>query len=243
MINKNLNFSLQMSLPFFFQEEFSKETNFTLNEDTSKHVIQVLRMRNGEQLQLTNGKGKIITVEIISENKKVAEVKVLSTSNIALRSSNITIAISLIKNTNRFEWFLEKATEIGISEIIPLLCERTEKQNFRHDRMKNILVSAMLQSQQAWLPKLHEPIKYSEAVKYSSQQNKYIAHCVEEEKKQLNNGANNQSSIILIGPEGDFTKDEIDLAVANNFIPVTLGNTRLRTETAGMVAAVLLNHH
>ncbi|MEO7291513.1 MAG: RsmE family RNA methyltransferase, partial [Ginsengibacter sp.] len=98
-----------MSLPFFFQEEFSKENIFTLSEETSKHVIQVLRMKSGEQLQLTNGKGKIITAEIISENKKATEVKVLTTSNIPHRTSNITIAISLIKNTNRFEWFLEKA--------------------------------------------------------------------------------------------------------------------------------------
>ena len=230
-----------MSLPIFFQEEFSKESIFVLNEETSKYVIQVLRMKNGEQLQLTNGKGKIITAEIITEHKKSTEIKVLSTTNIAPRTSNITIAISLIKNTNRFEWFLEKATEIGVSEIIPIICERTEKQNFRHGRMKNILVSAMLQSQQAWLPLLHQPTKFSEAIKNSSQQKKYIAHCIEEEKKELSNETNDRSSIILIGPEGDFTKPEIDLAVANNFIPVSLGNTRLRTETAGMVAAVLLS--
>ena len=230
-----------MSLPIFFQEEFSKESIFVLNEETSKHVIQVLRMKNGEQLQLTNGKGKIITAEIITEHKKSTEIKVLSTTNIAPRTSNITIAISLIKNTNRFEWFLEKATEIGVSEIIPIICERTEKQNFRHDRIKNILVSAMLQSQQAWLPLLHQPTKFPEAIKNSSQQKKYIAHCIEEEKKELSNETNDRSSIILIGPEGDFTKPEIDLAVANNFIPVSLGNTRLRTETAGMVAAVLLS--
>ena len=230
-----------MSLPIFFQEEFSKESIFVLNEETSKHVIQVLRMKNGEQLQLTNGKGKIITAEIITEHKKSTEIKVLSTTNIAPRTSNITIAISLIKNTNRFEWFLEKATEIGVSEIIPIICERTEKQNFRHGRMKNILVSAMLQSQQAWLPLLHQPTKFPEAIKNSSQQKKYIAHCIEEEKKELSNETNDRSSIILIGPEGDFTKPEIDLAVANNFIPVSLGNTRLRTETAGMVAAVLLS--
>ena len=230
-----------MSLPIFFAEDFDRSA-FTLSEETSKHIIQVLRMKNGEQLQLTNGKGKIITVELISEHKKAAEVKALSTSNIAHQTSNITIAISLIKNTNRFEWFLEKATEIGVSEIIPLICERTEKQNFRHDRMKNILISAMLQSQQAWLPLLHEPTKFSEVIKNSAQQKKYIAHCIEVEKKELRNETNDRSSIILIGPEGDFTKTEIDLALANNFIPVSLGDTRLRTETAGMVAAVLLSH-
>ena len=231
-----------MSLPFFYIEYLSdKQSSFTLSEETSKHIIQVLRMKTGEQLLLTDGKGKIITVEIISENKKAVGVKVLTTDTRQPTTHTITIAISLIKNNNRFEWFLEKVTEIGVSEIIPIICERTEKQNFRHYRMKNILISAMLQSQQAWLPTLSEPIKFNEAVRNSSQQNKYIAHCIEEEKKQLSNETINQSSIILIGPEGDFTKEEIESAKQNNFIPVSLGNTRLRTETAGMVAAVLLN--
>ena len=229
-----------MSLPIFFEEKISDQSSIILSEETSKHVTKVLRMVNGEKLQLTDGKGKIVTAEIIQEHKKATEVKVLSTSHIPPRTSNITIAISLIKNNSRFEWFLEKATEIGVSEIIPLICERTEKQNFRHDRMKNILVSAMLQSQQAWLPTLQEPVKFSKAVKTSSQ-NKYIAHCLEDKKTLIRNQPINQSSIILIGPEGDFTKEEIDLAVANNFIPVSLGNTRLRTETAGLVACVFLN--
>jgi 16S rRNA (uracil1498-N3)-methyltransferase len=229
-----------MSLPIFFQEEFSGDS-FTLSEETSKHIIQVLRMKVGEQLQLTNGKGKIVTAEIIAEHKKNTGVKVISTSHIALPTSHITIAISLIKNNSRFEWFLEKATEIGVSEIIPLICERTEKQNFRYDRMKNILISAMLQSQQTWLPTLHEAVKFSEVVKRISQQNKFIAHCIDGEKKQLSNHSIHQSSIILIGPEGDFTKDEIELAMQNNFVPVSLGDTRLRTETAGIVATVILN--
>src|ERR1035437_6300304 len=238
-----------MSLPFFYIEQNPvNQSSFILSEDTSKHIIQVLRMKQGEQLQLTNGKGEIITVEIISENKKAAEVNALSTSNIPPRTSNIIIAISLIKNTNRFEWFLEKSTEIGISEIIPLICERTEKQHFRRDRMKNILISAMLQSQQAWLPVLHEPIKFKGIIKNSTHQKKYIAHCIEEEKKQLTNEAikpayrtGRQSTIILIGPEGDFTKEEVEFAKQNNFIPVSLGDTRLRTETAAIVGCVLLN--
>ncbi len=243
-----------MSIPIFFEEEFLNQPFFTLTEETSKHIIQVLRMKQGEKLQLTNGEGKIITAEITSENKKATEVKVLSTSNIAPRTSNITIAISLIKNNSRFEWFLEKATEIGVSEIIPLICDRTEKQNFRYDRMKNIVVSAMLQSQQAWLPKLHEPIKFNELINSSNHQKKYIAHCDQSEKVNLLNankkaetsqvlplGEDLGGAVILIGPEGDFTKEEIEFAKQNNFIPISLGNTRLRTETAGMVACVLLN--
>ncbi len=230
-----------MSLPIFYQKELPSESSFALSEETSKHIIQVLRMKQNEQLQLTDGKGKIVPAEIVAENKKATEVNVLSISHIPPRTSNIAIAISLIKNNSRFEWFLEKATEIGVSEIVPLICERTEKQNFRYDRMKSILVSGMLQSRQAWLPILHEPTKFSEVIKNSSQQNKYIAHCFEEEKKELSNAIIKQSSIICIGPEGDFTKFEVGFAIQNSFLPVSLGDTRLRTETAGMVACVLLN--
>lgn len=230
-----------MFLPFFYHEEFSDQSTFALSEDTSKHIIQVLRMKQGEQLQLTDGKGKIVTGEITSANKKLTEVRVLTTDRCERSTANISIGISLIKNTGRFEWFLEKATEIGVSEIIPMICDRTEKQTFRFDRMQNIIISAMLQSRQAWLPALHEPITFKEVMKNSAQQNKYIAHCMKESKQQLNNKPIQHSTIILIGPEGDFTKDEIDLALQNSFVPVSLGETRLRTETAGIVAAVLLN--
>jgi 16S rRNA (uracil1498-N3)-methyltransferase len=231
-----------MPLSFFYDENLNDTSLFTLSEETSKHIIQVLRMKKGEQLQLTNGKGKVLTAQIISEHKRSVEVRILSSVFSPQSPDKITIAISLIKNNNRFEWFLEKATEIGVSAIIPLICERTEKQNFRYDRMKNILVSAMLQSQQAWLPELHQATKFTTLIKTSSQQ-KYIAHCIDEKKQTLTNQLINQSTdvIILIGPEGDFTKQEINLAIENNFIPVSLGNTRLRTETAGVVAAVLLN--
>ncbi|RYZ29126.1 MAG: 16S rRNA (uracil(1498)-N(3))-methyltransferase, partial [Chitinophagaceae bacterium] len=156
------------------------------------------------------------------------------------REPSICIAISITKNASRFEWFLEKATEIGINEIIPLLCERTEKEKFRYDRMKGILVSAMLQSQQTWLPNLHQPTSFDEVIKQASHQQKFIAHCLPEQKQQLSSVIHHLSSIILIGPEGDFTPAEIEAALQNNFIPVALGETRLRTETAGMVAAALL---
>jgi 16S rRNA (uracil1498-N3)-methyltransferase len=142
---------------------------------------------------------------------------------------------------------LEKATEIGINEIIPLLCSRNEKQKFRAERLKSILVSAMLQSQQVWLPVLHEPIAYEllfrqQEVAAASQ--KFIAHCIESEKRNLYDLVNESlpSQIILIGPEGDFTSEEIDIAVQNHFIPVALGDTRLRAETAGIVAVTLLRH-
>ena len=234
---------LFMALPFFYIETIAATDNLVLNEETSKHVIQVLRMQNGELLQLTDGKGNLFTAEIIDNNRKRCAVKIIQTDNNQQPIGNITIAISLVKNANRFEWFLEKATEIGVTEVIPLICTRTEKQHFRHDRMQGILISAMLQSQQTFLPVLHEPIRLNEVISKAKQEQKFIAHCEDENNKvQLTSKFLNSSTskLILIGPEGDFTKEEIQLALQNNFIPVALGNTRLRTETAGMVAATLL---
>ena len=232
-----------MALPLFYKEDLNtSSTEVLLDEATSKHIVQVLRMQNGEQLQLTNGKGGLFTVEIIDNNRKRCAVKIQQTNNNKPPPTNITIAISLIKNSSRFDWFLEKATEIGVTEIIPLICERTEKTAFKSDRMKTILVSAMLQSQQCWLPVLHEPTKFNSLIQSSSHQQKFIAHCMDDAKRNLAdlNNESLSSKIILIGPEGDFTPEEIDLALQNHFSAVSLGETRLRTETAGIVAATLL---
>ena len=245
-----------MALPFFYIETIdSSLSSFVLNEETSKHVAQVLRMQWGEQLQLTDGEGNLFTAQITDNNKKQVAVKITESSSIQHPVSSISIAISLIKNRSRFEWFLEKATELGVTEIIPLICERTEKEKFRFDRMKSILVSAMLQSQQCWLPLLHEPVsfdklwqdpetlpKFRTLAKLESYQQKFIAHCIETEKRNLADMINENlsSKIILIGPEGDFTSEEVQSAIEHHFIPVALGNTRLRTETAGIVAATLL---
>ncbi|HMU72119.1 MAG TPA: 16S rRNA (uracil(1498)-N(3))-methyltransferase, partial [Ferruginibacter sp.] len=232
-----------MAFPFFYKEDIAAGAEqVILDEDTSKHIVQVLRMQNGEQLQLTDGKGNLFTGVITDNNRKRCAVAILQTTNLQPQTRKISIAISLLKNTSRFEWFLEKATEIGVSEIIPLVCARTEKTAFKYDRMKSILVSAMLQSQQCWLPRLHEPAKFSELVPAALQQQKLIAHCEETgEKKQLSTlQPFSASTIILIGPEGDFTPEEVQLALENNFSAVALGNTRLRTETAGVVAASLL---
>jgi len=231
-----------MALPFFYIETFDAASKtITLDEDTSRHVVQVLRMKEGEKLNLTDGKGNLLSCEILDAHKKHCTVIIQEVKSEKLKVKKISIAISLLKNTSRFEWFLEKATEIGVSEIIPLICDRTEKQKFRYDRVKQISVSAMLQSQQTWLPILHEPKQFNnQTIQQFNHQQKFIAHCDEGIKQQLSIQAIQQSSIILIGPEGDFTKEEINLALENKFIPVTLGETRLRTETAGIVAAVLL---
>lgn len=229
-----------MSLPFFFVEGLSSN-KIILDEDTSKHIINVLRMQKGEQVLLTDGKGKKAKASIVDDNRKKCIVEISSVETEQNRKSKIAIGISLTKNASRFEWFLEKATEIGVNEIIPLICARTEKEKFRFDRMQNILISAMLQSQQCWLPVLHEPTNFRESVQLTFQQ-KFIAHCEETNKQWLSSQQlnNSTSQLILIGPEGDFTHEEIETALKNNFTPVSLGNTRLRTETAGIVAATLL---
>lgn len=235
-----------MNLPLFYISDIvAGRPEIELDEDTSKHVVNVLRMKKGEQLHLTDGKGFLLLTSIADDHKKRCRVKVLNEQFIPQSGRKTSIAISLLKNASRFEWFLEKATELGITEIIPVLCDRTEKQHFRFDRMQNILVSAMLQSQQAWLPVLHQPIGFGQLLKQEDiidYTQKFIAHCMPGSKQSLAALVNDSlpSQIILIGPEGDFSPEEVTFATEHFFIPVTLGDTRLRTETAGIVAAVLL---
>jgi 16S rRNA (uracil1498-N3)-methyltransferase len=233
-----------MQLPFFYIETFDTTSKtITLDEDTSRHVVQVLRMKEGEKLNLTDGMGNLITAEVVDAHKKHCEVRVIDSKFTIHDSRKISIAISLLKNTSRFEWFLEKATEIGVTEIIPLICERTEKQKFRYDRMKQICVSAMLQSQQTWLPVLQEPVRFGDLmIRQFDDYQKLIAHCADDQKQSLSKPRISKSAheLIIIGPEGDFTREEIKVALQNDFIPVTLGATRLRTETAGVVAVTLM---
>jgi 16S rRNA (uracil1498-N3)-methyltransferase len=235
-----------MALPFFYIESFDETQQLiTLNEETSKHVVQVLRMQVGEQLNLTDGKGSLLTAAISEAHKKHCVVRIDATRHTLQAARKTAIAVSLVKNASRFEWFLEKATEMGVTEIIPLLCERTERQHFRYDRMKGIVVSAVLQSQQTWLPVLHEPVKFEHAIRQtgaSDERLKLIAHCEDTAKNSFSKMQLDQflNSIILIGPEGDFTSAEIAAAITAGYQPVMLGETRLRTETAALAAAALL---
>ena len=229
-----------MSLPIFFYDQPVAGAIITLPEETSKHIVQVLRMNAGEQLQLTDGKGNLLTTTIVDAHKKKCSVKVIENNFQPQKEKKVSIAISLLKNNSRFEWFLEKATEIGVTDIIPLLCKRTEKQHFRYERMHQIVIAAMMQSQQVWLPVLHQPTLFEEAVKTSVFQHKLVAHCIDEQKAHIHDYRSSTSVQILIGPEGDFTKEEIELALIHAYQPVSLGDTRLRAETAGIVAATVL---
>jgi 16S rRNA (uracil1498-N3)-methyltransferase len=219
-----------------------------LSEESSKHVVQVLRMGVGDRLQLTDGLGVLANATIRDDHKKKCAVIIEDSHLQPAPVIQTIIAISLLKNSTRFEWFLEKAAELGVHEIVPLICARTEKQHFRTARMHSILTSAMLQSNQVWLTRLREPLAFNHFIEIQSSVNesgmpdKFIAHCEDSGKSGLVVRIDHavKKRLILIGPEGDFSPAEIQLAVDNNFIPVQLGQTRLRTETAGVIAATLL---
>lgn len=234
-----------MDTPTFYAPDITEINELlTLDETTSRHAVQVLRMQAGEAIQLTDGKGWLASAELVNPHKNRSEVRIISKEFFAPQRPLISLAVSLLKNASRLEWLLEKATEIGVLEIIPLLCKRTERQAFRQDRMNNIVISAMLQSQQTWLPLLHQPTPFEELIAKANQPQKLIAHCLETADKSPISAyeASTENKLLLIGPEGDFTPEEIALAVEQNCLQVSLGNTRLRTETAAMVGVALLRN-
>ena len=227
---------------FYFAHLATMADEFVLNENSSRHIVQVLRMQAGQELRLTDGKGLSVKASILEANKKKCRVRILKKEKQEAPKRQLQIALSLLKNTSRFEWFLEKATELGISEIFPIKCARTEKQQFRMDRMQGILESAMIQSQQVWMPVIYEPQGFEKWIQQAKSDQKFIAHCEPGPKKKLSELLNTglSSQLILIGPEGDFSSEEIKSALENRFIAVELGDTRLRSETAAVAAAVLL---
>ncbi len=227
---------------FYAPEIQLDATAYTMNEDTSKYCIQVLRHEKGDEVMLADGRGHKFSAVITDDNRKKCVVKIQSYETVPAPARALRIAISFTKNASRIEWFLEKAAEIGIQTIIPLLSQRTEKEKIKPERLQNILVSAMLQSQQFYLPELQEPQAFDKLVKNNKDPQRFIAHCLPEQKTPLQQVMQaGKDTIILIGPEGDFTPEEIKLALEEGFVPVSLGDTRLRTETAGMVAVTLMN--
>lgn len=239
------------SIPFFYESQIlSAGLHLVLSENTSHHCIHVLRMKKGAQLHLTDGRGGLFLATIVEENRKHCEVSIESAVDNQFsdrfgvkKERKVSIAISLVKNVSRFEWFLEKATELGVRQIIPLRCKHTESHVFKRDRWQNILISSMLQSCQTFLPELTDPQPFTHVVENSQSACRLIAHCEQDRKSPLADLSLEQFETIqiLIGPEGDFTSEEIDLALTKGFIPVSLGGTRLRTETAGVTASVMLN--
>ncbi len=225
--------------PFFYYSALiDAGGSILLDEDTRRHVVTVLRMQVGGQLMLMNGAGVAASAVIEVADKKMLRVTINEKKLYPQPINKTILAISLLKNTSRFEWMLEKVTEIGLTDVIPIISERTEKIHFREDRMRQIIISAAIQSKQMWMPVLHAPKKFEELIANSTGNNKFIAHCLSGEKRILSR--QDEDSLLLVGPEGDFTSLEIDSALQHSFIPVSLGESRLRTETAGVVGAVLM---
>lgn len=214
------------------------ENYVQLTSEESKHCIKVLRLSKGDHVQLLNGKGSSFEAIIQTADQKACMLEILKEDKHPnYRSYHLTIAIAPTKNTDRFEWFTEKAAEIGIDKIVPIICKHSERKEIKNERLEKILISAMKQSEQKYLPELTRQQPFKELVMQSFNGDKLIAHCEPGNKKTLRNSITpGRNVLILIGPEGDFDPTEIKLALENGFIPVSLGDSRLRTETAGIVA-------
>lgn len=227
-------------MQLFYNPNISKlEKEVTFDKEESRHIVKVLRMKDGDTFKITNGKGSFFSAEIISANPKGCLVKILSEEFQQPLPYQLHLAVAPTKLNDRYEWFLEKATEIGISEITPIICDHSERKTIKPERYEKILQSAMKQSLKAYLPVLNEAVSYKDFInsEKNSEGLKCIAHCEETDKKSLKSVLKqNQKITILIGPEGDFSSEEIELAEQAGFIPVTLGESRLRTETAAVVA-------
>lgn len=212
---------------------------FTFDKIESRHIVKVLRKKEGDSLFITNGKGTLFTAEVLFANDKKCTVQIIKKEQ-KLKSWNyyLHIAIAPTKNNDRLEWFLEKATEIGVDEITPIICKHSERKAIKKERLDKIVVSAMKQSLKFHLPKFNEATTFQNFIKQDFEGDIFIAHCEETDKKTLKSELKPQQKItILIGPEGDFSTKEIETALQQHFIPVSLGESRLRTETAGVVAA------
>lgn len=217
-------------------------SQFTFPEEESKHIVKVLRKTSGDILHVTNGKGLLFEVEILSAEAKRCKAQIISSDKKHQKMYWFHMVVAPTKTNDRFEWFLEKATEIGVNEITPIFCERSERKTVKRERLEKVIQSAMKQSLRTYLPKLNDAIPYTEFLKKEKTGLLFIAHCEEDEKMELKRRvAPDKDITILIGPEGDFSHQEIDAAYENGFIPVSLGDARLRTETACIVACTTVN--
>ncbi|MEJ6748482.1 MAG: 16S rRNA (uracil(1498)-N(3))-methyltransferase [Flavobacteriales bacterium] len=221
----------------------NSESEFTLPSEESKHITKVLRKKEGDTLHFTDGKGQLLITEITSTDIRKTRVKIIKKIEQEKQHNYyLHVAIAPTKNMDRFEWFLEKACEIGIDEITPIICDHSERKFVKKERGNRILLSAMKQSLKYHLPKLNEAISLNNFMKQDFIGNKYIAHCENSEKIELKNKETEKRTIILIGPEGDFSVSEIEKSIEKNFLAISLGNSRLRTETAGLVCVTTISN-
>ena len=227
------------------------ETKQTLSEEESAHCVRVLRYSAGDEILITDGRGTTYKARITNPHPKHCDFEIISSEKQEPHHAfHLHIAIAPTKNIERMEWAVEKCVEIGVDEITPLLCRFSERKQLRIDRLEKIILSAAKQSLTPYLPVLHDLTPYEDFIKsqesrVKSQEQNFIAHCYKDEKRLLKDEIEQgRDVLVLIGPEGDFSEQEVADALAAGFIPVSLGNSRLRTETAAVVAchtAVLIN--
>ncbi len=225
-------------MQLFFNPEISQtDTSVLFTKEESNHILKVLRKKTGDKVFITNGKGSLFTCEIINDNPNKCLVNIIASETSKPNNFYIHLVVAPTKMNDRYEWFLEKATEIGVDEITPVICDHSERKIIKTERFDKIIQSAMKQSLQLFMPKLNEPVSLKKFLDQDFDGDLFIAHCEETDKKSLKEMVKPQrKTTILIGPEGDFSAKEIKSALEKKFIPVTLGKTRLRTETAAIVA-------
>lgn len=216
---------------------------YSLNEEESRHCRMVLRLREGDVIHLTDGKGTLFESRIIDiRSKRVMTEVIERQDNYGKRNFRLHMAVAPTKNTERFEWFLEKATEIGIDEITPLVCEHSERKNVRTDRLNKVITAALKQSLKAYHPRLNEPVPFKQFIQLPHTGTKFVAHLEENNPVLLQNEyKKGTDALILVGPEGDFSDKELEIAKIKGFHVVSLGTSRLRTETAAIVACHTVN--
>lgn len=233
------------SLPLFYHNQPLKDNALVqLDEDNAKHIVQVLRMQVGEALRITNGMGDVADAVITDAAKKRCAVTLTKVTHNEPAKHKLHLAVAFTKNTSRNEWLLEKATELGASSIIPLMATRSEKERVRAERWTTILVSAMMQSQQYYLPMLAAPTKFADVLsQYKHVPQKLVGHCIDEVPRTALTKAMQagKETIVLIGPEGDFTADEVKQCADNGYAGITMASQRLRTETAAMNVCAYFN--
>ncbi len=228
----------------FYTPDITQNT-YTLNEEESKHCVRVLRLTIGSIVNLVDGKGGFYTAEITSDNPKKVALAILKVeTEFHKRNHYLHIAVAPTKNIDRLEWFLEKATELGIDEITPIITDRSERRVVKEDRLNKVITSAVKQSIKAYHPKLNDAISFDAFLKEPFDGEKLIAHCIDQGEKQFISKLVSpyQKYLILIGPEGDFTPEEVNLALNKGFKALTLGDNRLRTETAALAVCFEINY-
>ena len=228
-------------MQLFYESNFTKESSIiSISAEESRHISKVLRKNIGDQVYITNGSGLLAKGILRSSHPKKCEIEVSEIQEKQKPRTHLHIAIAPTKANDRFEWFLEKATEIGIQEITPLLCEHSERKVIKKERYEKVLLSAMKQSLSPFLPKLNPLTPFSDVINSEFNATKLIAHCEDSHKEKLSKLCV-EKNVILIGPEGDFSMSEIDQALRKGFSATSLSESRLRTETAGIVACHTVN--